>query len=705
MKKTKILTIAGVLLAMALTGCKTGGKTSESKAPGTSGNPTSQPTSQPTSNPSTNPSTSGGGQSTSTTPAPQIHIHDLEGSEKVDVLEEEGAVAEEMYKCKDCDKYAVAWSALDYDKTKTTERSTSGPESRASGKAIRFSSTANYQDADVTKKGCHIVYNVYLPEAVENANLLVKMAKRTDTNDVFARYEDDNAKGYEYVPQASGDPVLERPATRYGIKLDGNVYIIPEDNTNQSWKDNTGWYQFPGQLPALTAGAHEVEIYNLGGFRTDMYNFALVGFGPHEHVNKFEVTERKLNEDGKPVSLGVDSFSGAKAAMVEMKDISGAYASSKTSAEGEPEAFGLGDQDTAFKAANTYKLDKGKVIAFKVNLSAEVKGAKIEVGAEFKNAERYFYNMKIRGNETMTDNNADKDTEDAWRYYVKVNEGAFQPMGCEDKMQDVLDKTAGKYMPLGTFDLKAGANMIYIRQGNIGYRVTFDNPLRVIFKGDATITGDHAHLFDTLVSKSDATCTEQGEEVWKCMCGETNTVKTPALGHDLVKGDGVDNSEGKKVYPLTCQRANDAEGFEMGLKDCDADGAAKIENDGKVKNGTELKYKFKVGNKVGKVSFMMHAMLGSGDNEFANGGSKGVYTLKAGANDGTITCNGHKLSEYGATNALAVWFEMGQVEFAAADVDENGEIVISIKFPTTQDYRHKYSEGVRIVYLPAEAQA
>ncbi len=48
---------------------------------------------------------------------------------------------------------------------------------------------------------------------------------------------------------------------------------------------------------------------------------------------------------------------------------------------------------------------------------------------------------------------------------------------------------------------------------------------------------------------------------------------------------------------------------------------------------------------------------------------------------------------------------MGQVEFAAADVDENGEIVISIKFPTTQDYRHKYSEGVRIVYLPAEAQA
>ena len=625
MKKTKILTIAGVMLAMALTGCKTGGKTSESKVPDSSGNPTSQPTSQPTSNPSTNPSTSGGGQSTSTTPAPQIHIHDLEGSEKVDVLEEEGAVAEEMYKCKDCDKYAVAWSALDYDKTKTTERSTSGPESRASGKAIRFSSTANYQDADVTKKGCHIVYNVYLPEAVENANLLVKMAKRTDTNDVFARYEDDQAKGYEYVPQASGDPVLERPATRYGIKLDGNVYIIPEDNTNQSWKDNTGWYQFPGQLPALTAGAHEVEIYNLGGFRTDMYNFALVGFGPHEHVVNYKVTETKVNEDGKPVSLGVDSFTGEKAAMVEMKDISGAYASSKTSAEGEPEAFGLGDQDTAFKAANTYKLDKGKVIAFKVNLSAEVKGAKIEVGAEFNNAERYFYNMKIRGNETMTDNNADKDTEDAWRYYVKVNEGAFQPMGCEDKMQDVLDKTAGKYMPLGTFDLKAGANMIYIRQGNIGYRVTFDNPLRVIFKGDATITGE---------------------------------TYVPPHEHEWTVGDADANG----VSPLTCAGC-DKTGIQF--DGFTGDNAAAIDGDMKVTKKFAFKWNLNM-PKAGKVALYMSFAYSAynGGQKFGTG-----YAIKVGEAQGTISLGDVAFNTLLKEAPVCTFVEIGTVDVTQGAIE------------------------------------
>ena len=147
--------------------------------------------------------------------------------------------------------------------------------------------------------------------------------------------------------------------------------------------------------------------------------------------------------------------------------------------------------------------------------------------------------MKIRGNETMTDNNADKDTEDAWRYYVKVNEGAFQPMGCEDKMQDVLDKTAGKYMPLGTFDLKAGANMIYIRQGNIGYRVTFDDPLRVIFKGDATITGETyvpPHEHEWTVGDADA----NGVSPLTCAgCDKTGIQFDGFTGDNAAAIDGV----------------------------------------------------------------------------------------------------------------------------------------------------------------------
>ncbi len=480
MKKTKILTIAGVMLAMALTGCKTGGKTSESKAPESSGNPTSQPTSQPTSNPSTNPSTSGGGQSTSTTPAPQIHIHDLAGSEKVDVLEEEGAVAEEMYKCKDCDKYAVAWSALDYDVTKTTERSTSKPDSRASGKAIRFSSTANYQDGDVTKKGCHIVYNVYLPEAVENANLLVKMAKRNDTNDIFAKYEEDQAKGYEYIPQASGDPVLDRPATRYGIKLDGNVYIIPEDNTNQSWKDDIGWYQFPGQLPALTAGAHEIEIYNLGGFRTDMYNFALVGFGPHEHVDNFKQLAVKTNDDNKPVYLGQDSFTGKKAIEIAFKDFHEAPAN--------PDG------------TNPWYMKKNSFATWTINVDKAIEGAKLYFSLQASSSthlDRHIFNEAKYNAEhpdapvALPSQNPDSAEEDDWRYAVAVGETNFPILNNKTwKESGVEVENKQFYVYFADINLAAGANVIKLTQCNMGYRMRFNQNVRIVYKSDATITGE-----------------------------------------------------------------------------------------------------------------------------------------------------------------------------------------------------------------------
>ena len=708
MKKTKILTVLGVLLAMGITACGGGGnKPAPSSNPESSqsgGEQSSQGGGEQSSQGGGEQSSQGGGDSSEE--VPPAHVHDFsEGAEKTDVLEEAGSVVEEMYKCKGCDVYSIRWSALDYDVDKTTERSTKKPESRDSGKAIRFDNTVNYQGQDTTKKGCHIVYNVYIPEAVEHVKLATFSSRRTDINTIFDMAEGDTAKGYEYVPQAEGDPVLQRPASRYGLKVDGQVIILPADDSGQTWKDGNNWYTFPGELAFAQAGVHEIEIYNLGGYRAEFYNFALVGFGPHEHVDNYKVTDAKTNADGKIVKLGVDSFTGKKAAMIDMNQISGAYASEKTSADGEPEAFGLGAEDTAFKAADTYKLDKGKVIAFKVDLSAAVTGAKIEVGAEFSNALRYFYNMAIRGNETMTDNNADKTTEDAWRYYVKVNDGAFQPMGCEETMQSVLDASAGKYMPLGTFDLQEGSNMIYIRQGNIGYRVTMDNPLRVVFSGDATIVGDHAHLFTEVVSETDPTCTEPGKKVVKCVCGETTeVVGAPALGHgEFTKGDAVQNSKSQNVTPIECPVCH-AKGFEMGLKDCD--GASNIASDGKVGNGKELVYTFKVGESVGQVQFLMNAMLNSAghDNPFSDGGTKGNYTLKAGNNTGTVTAAGKQLgANFGATDTTSVWFEMGRVSFTADDLDANGEIAISIKFPTTQDYRHKYAEGVRIVYLPAQA--
>lgn len=545
MKKTKILTVASVLLTMALTGCK-GGKsndTTDITSAGSQGSTPAVTTSTSTHThvygewSGTEPTCTEAGVKTRTCACGDTQTqntpalgHDFgENAQKVDVFEEDGALAEEMYKCVRCDKTQIRWSALDYDATKTAARSTNGPESRDSGKAIRFANPANCKDADANEKGCHIVYNVYIPEPIEHAKLQVFSSRRTDIDTIFDKSDGDQQKGYEYV-----DGELVRPDSRYGLKVDGQVVILPKDESGQEWKDGNNWYTFPGELSFAEAGVHEIELYNLGGYRAEFYNFALCGFGAHEHVDNFKVTDSKLNSDNKPVLIGTDSFNGKKAAMIELENISGAYASSKDEvAEGQPESFTLGAQDTAFKAAKTYKLDKGKVIAFKVNLSAAVTGAKLEIGAEFSNgSQRYFYNMTQHGNETNTGSNADAEDGDAWRYYTKVNDGAFVPMNCEELMQNVLDGTPGKYMPLGTFNLVEGENTIYLRQSNLGYRVTLDNPLRIIFPGnEAPVAGEHAHLYNILVSENPATCAAEGSKVTKCVCGEEHTEVLPKIAH------------------------------------------------------------------------------------------------------------------------------------------------------------------------------
>ena len=183
-------------------------------------------------------------------------------------------VAATAHNCSVCNNAAIRWAATAYDVTKTTERSTDAPESRDSGKAIRFSSTPNYSGGDATVKGCHIVYNVDVPADATNVGLAVYSTKRTDITTVFAKNEGDSSKGYEYV-----NDELVRPASRYGLKVDGQVIILNADS--QTWKaDSKAWYEFPVVIPSLTAGIHEIEIYNLGGYRAEFYEFELTNL-PH----------------------------------------------------------------------------------------------------------------------------------------------------------------------------------------------------------------------------------------------------------------------------------------------------------------------------------------------------------------------------------------------------------------------------------------
>lgn len=209
------------------------------------------------------------------------------------------------------------------------------------------------------------------------------------------------------------------------------------------------------------------------------------------NTTAFDIAEdsevAKLNADGKRVNQYTYNSGAAKVAAVAMKQNSGVFTTAAV--EGETEKWTVGAADSkAAAGATTYKLEKGSAILFKVNVSEAVENAFISIGAKYSNANaRYFYNHHDGGQ------NGDKDTEDEYRYYTKVNDGEFEHIAFNALMSDVFgDGKSVCYMPLGKFSLKAGENLIYVRQGNIGYRATLEGNLYIALSGNAEIQGDDA---------------------------------------------------------------------------------------------------------------------------------------------------------------------------------------------------------------------
>ena len=262
MKKVKILSIVGIMLAMGIVAC--GGKPSEQ--PSNSGADDSSDV-QP---------------SSSDEPVDPADLCEHDFSVKLsEAAAADGSIAFETYACaQNCGRTAVRWNAIDYDETETAARSGEGkgPESRDSGAAIRFSDEVQYKgvknDSGVyepveTTKGCHIVYKVKTPAGKTVGLALFSTARTTDNPipPVFDKVEGDTSQGFEKV---NGEFV--RPDSRYGLKVDGQ--LLPLSADGQQFNGKT-WYQMPVVIPELTAGVHEFEIFNYGGYRVDMYNFQL----------------------------------------------------------------------------------------------------------------------------------------------------------------------------------------------------------------------------------------------------------------------------------------------------------------------------------------------------------------------------------------------------------------------------------------------
>ena len=768
MKKTKILTVLGVLLAMGITACgKTGGKSS------------------------TGPSSQGGGDSSQ-----HVHTaaadaewqkdeskhwkncqendggkvdeaahawvaddskqnipagcategknffkcsvcgqtkeevvkaagHDFgEGAELIDEFNEEGSIEEKMYKCKNCDVTSIRWSALDYDVEKTTARSTKKPESRDSGKAIRFDSTANYQDKDTTKKGCHIVYNVYIPRAADHLSFYLKTSKRTDSTlpPVINMVDGDNAKGYEYVNEE-----LVRPATRYGLKIDGEVIIVPEDKSGQEWKDGVNWYSFPGEYAFDAAGVHEIEFYNLGGYRADFYEFALVGFASHDHVYEAKVGDNAAGE-GYPASstYACTSNCGLTAIRWAAKD----YDASSTEIEATASDGSIRMNSAQQANAAGDNVTGGGHLIYKVNVPAAVEHAGLQFYIQAHNQNQAIFDA-VPGDSGAGKDFVDGAVVDATkRYALYVNDVRYA-LGT-----DPGKSTAKAWFTWPVdFPLKAGVNKIEIVSMG-GYRAkmydfqvtglpavqgsTFDLSAAE-WKSDnnghwkelATQEGVkfmyHKHLLVADTSKTDvpADCEHTGTHYAKCsVCGKEVEQTVPALGHKWVDGAvTVDAEDSTKATQATecsvCHQSSSVTGGVYGTfvwKNAIQTGSTALDNDGKVNTGD---YNLVVFNVPAAGTYTITLpMQGSNGNGAKVMGSDGQnFGISANGVAGTFYGTGKTYTEFFGENQTA-WVDalFGEVQLKAG----KNEIKITAK---DRNYRTKINKDGNVTVAPKAAAA
>ena len=683
MKKTKILTVLGVLLAMGITAC--GGNkpapSSEEVQPGTSevqpGTSEAQPgTSE--AQPGTSeaqPGTSEVGPASSQEqpasseeqPSSEAHVHSFgtytqtkaptcteagseeavcacgekdvraipalghdysgEGAVKVDHLEEEGVVPVDVYKCARCNSTSIRWDALKYDASSNDVESKSG--------GIRFGKIENVNGT--AGKGTHIIYKFNSYEANAKAGLAFDITPSSNGVDLFNSIfkadgtPNDNSAGYVYNENNELVPAQKR----YALYVNDVQVEIGENN--YGGPKARGWYNWPVEFP-VQKGENKIEIVGFGGYRAVFYNFAVTGLGAHEHEANYVPIDSRLNSDDKTVFLGQDSFLNNKAIEIAFKDFSDAPANPS--------------------GTNPWYMAKGSFATWKVSVDKAIEGAKLYFSLECSSdthLERHLFN-EAKWNEEHPDapvalpgQSPDTTSEDAWRYSIFVGNQEYPILNNGTMAESgVKAKNTQTYVYFGDINLAAGENVIKLSQNNIGYRMKFNQNVRIVFNTDAVIDGTHAHMFTELVSETPATCEHEGSKVMKCVCGETETVTTPKAPHTWVEGTAVQNGDSKDVIPMECSVCH-AHAAKISVNDYSAGAQFDSDND-KVADAIRPKQNT-------AISYKITAPVA--------GNYKIIFGMKCNKNGGTaMSSRGFKVSVGGVEQTV--------VDFGTATADSMG---------------------------------
>lgn len=178
-------------------------------------------------------------------------------------VEEEGYTKTDLYECSNCHKQAFQWDALDFD--------ASSNDVSVSAEYIKFN-TCQFDGGDAGIPGTHIIYKIKATAAVAHANLSMNISPKTGyAVGIFDYVSNDTKQGY--VDDGTGNLVVT--TKRYGLKVNGVAITLGTDKyVGLEPTADVAWYDWAADFP-LVAGDNTIDIFCLGGYRHNMYDFRM----------------------------------------------------------------------------------------------------------------------------------------------------------------------------------------------------------------------------------------------------------------------------------------------------------------------------------------------------------------------------------------------------------------------------------------------
>ena len=189
--------------------------------------------------------------------------------------------ATQVYNCSSsCNTSALRWSAMDYN----TDLSDAGLEVNAN--YIRFKSGSVENSGGSPSTGSHIVYQINVHEAIDNAGLAFHI-QNTNGNGgnapVFRTITGDSSMG----AIDNGDGTFTTTSHRYGLRVNDVEYFLGDDSYGNQQNIN-GWFDWPVSFP-LEEGVNTIDIFAYAGYRARLYEFQLTGFSHVENNHEHEL--------------------------------------------------------------------------------------------------------------------------------------------------------------------------------------------------------------------------------------------------------------------------------------------------------------------------------------------------------------------------------------------------------------------------------